>query len=455
MPDLNLDFHDYTESPVQGPPSTGQISGADEQTTTSTSQVSTIEQSQEAALFLIPPFNFPILVAPSGDHHALDEISATSLTLNQKEGWGAFLLNQGLKMQQITDDMLDSWLKNIKEIEETVRRLLNSPAYLALQEIRLKGDPSQGISGIQSNTEANAMMSHQSLLSFIENAKAIERVPPNATIPDHNSPDDATKAITIPLVAAVLVGGALSLGIFELNTSMTGMSSNPFIGPMEVVDRLQPLYPQLIQDVLPMINLAVMPLIYFTSWETSVGNMRNGERESHIAETQNFAQQVIKMVSDPAFVMVTFVNRMQGADQLSPERKDQLAAMVKLILASVALSLLYSVEVGKVMDGKFWGITPEEFRGLLSGALPIGNPDDPNLTESQRLELTLLSQIKVQLDILSPEQKLESIELLFAYLTENKNVESMLDPAKVFSQVLEGGFANSEADANSLGNARV
>lgn len=350
-----------------------------------------------------------------------------------------FLMGQAQKMHEITNEMLEGWLKNLREIEEYVRELINSPAYQAIQEIRLKGDPQQGIvSGVQGVNSANSAAQNPtatqtqdpSLFSVMERARTLERLPPSASIPG-----DGANAIMIPLTAAVFAGGALTLGQFELTTSVSGMSSNPIDGSMEVISRLQPLMPTLVQDVLPIVNLMVMPLIYYTSWDTAVGSMQNKERDSHLSTAQNFAASVIKMIANPAFVMTNFVNTMEGADSFSPERKAVLEATIKLILASVSLALLYALDVGKSLGSQYMGMEPQEFRDTLSGALPIVEPGS-DATQSQRLQSTLLEQIKAQLGVLPASEKSQTIEALLGYLGSSHNIESMMDPERVFKQVL-------------------
>lgn len=392
---------------------------------------SSLALSEAILLTYFPSLHLPVLRAPNNDTPVAGLATAELIK---------FLMHQSMKMQEITNEMLDGWMKNLREIEETVRELINSPAYQAQQEIRIKGDPQHGVvSGVQRNVGANAaahtptatQTQDPSLFTVLERARTLGSLPPSAHIPG----DDAS-SIIIPLTAAVFVAGALALGQFELSTTVGGMSSNPIDGTMELISKLQPTMPAVIQDILPIVNLMVMPLIYFTSWDSAVGSMQNKERDSHIGAAQDFAASVIRMVSDPAFVMMTFVNNMEGADKFSPERKAVLEATIKMILASVALTLLYSLDVGKTTGGKFMGMEPQEFRDTLSGDLPIADPSNPKLSQSQRLQLTLLKQIKSQLDVLPADEKAKTIDALLGYLGSSHDIDSMMDPVRVFTQVL-------------------
>ncbi|WP_042280950.1 hypothetical protein [Candidatus Protochlamydia sp. R18] len=439
MSDLDANIHGYSYGAVHGPTQVETTENSESKTNNST--VSTIEQSKVVASLMIPPPNFPALVSPPANGETSLVLVVSSMN-NSSQPILAFMRSMQEQTSKIMDEMLDGWLKNIKEIDEYVQRLINSPQYLALQDIRLNGDPKQGnVAGIQDPTSANAAAANPTtanvapytFLNSLDRLNKFERVAEAASASESSPASDAARQVTLTLISTMIIGGAMSLGATELTTSIDGVSSSPFVGPVELLEKLQPVFPQLvIQDMIPMINLMVASTFYATALDEAVSNAKEREGENHVEAAQNFARDVIKMVADPAFVAMTYVNKMEGADQMSPELKERMAALVKLVLASVALSLLYTVEVGKVQSGKYWGMEPQEFRDLLNGTIPVKTSG--SLTAQEQMVATLLNQIKAQLDILPAEERIRAIETILDYVGESHHLEGMLDPGKVFHE---------------------
>jgi hypothetical protein len=394
------------------------------------SGLSSIEKSKAVKPELIPPMSSPVLIAPSNmESVAFAIASVDPLGRPVADTIRSFIL----KGEEIKSSILEGWLKNLKEIEEYVRQLLSSPLYMQLQEIRQKGDPQVGaISGVQSAKSANAeaQKAPGDFLSTLDRAQALERVPSTAEVPDPSAPKDSSQVLVLPLTAALLAGGVV------VGTELATASTHPLGGIFEIVERLQPIFPQVsVQDLIPLINLMVVGPIYFNSWNEAVSNIKNKERHSYVQTSQNFAKDVIKIVSDPNFVNI-LIKRMKGTDQLSPNDQDRLARMLKVVLIGVALSLLYSVEVGKVQDGKFGGIEPEELRDLMLGKWHESPKPNQQSTTHETLILSLINRAKEQLDPLSIEDRTEAVGMLLDYVNKTRELDPMLDPAKVFDETL-------------------
>jgi hypothetical protein len=398
--------------------------------------LSSIEKSKTVKPDLIPPMSSPILIAPSNMESvafAVASIDASGRPV--VDSVRSFVL----KGEEIKSTVLQGWLENLREIEEYVRQLLSSPLYMQLQEIRQKGDPQLGaISGVQSAKSANAesQKAPGDFLSTLDRAQALERVPSTAEVPDPSAPKDSSQVLVLPLTAALLAGGIV------VGTELASASTHPLGGIFEIVERLQPIFPQVsVQDLIPLINLMVVGPIYFNSWNEAVSNIKNKERHSYVQTSQNFAKDVIKIVSDPNFVN-TLINRMKGTDQLSPNDQDRLARMLKVVLIGVALSLLYSVEVGKVQDGKFGGIEPEELRDLMLGKWHESPKPNQQSTTHETLILSLINRAQEQLAPLSIEDRTEAVSLLLDYVNKTRELDPMLDPAKVFDETLSSSAFN-------------
>lgn len=427
------------------------VQGNQEEQTGVDSGVSSIEKSKSVLNALTPLANAPTLIPPNPSIDGQDAFVNLTVTASKGEGVDLFLMSQSLKYNEITNDMVSSWLNNIREIQEQVHQLLKSPEYQQLLLIQIHGDPASGVvSGIQSPLEANAAaknpsgLSQQFLLNnFIQGLEAFERVPSAANVPESATAQDATKML-IPMAATLLAGGALTLGVLEMTTNAAGIASNAMNGVVELISHLQPVLPQLAMNVLPSINLLVMPLIYYTSWDSAIGNLRNKDKSNLLATAHEFARGVMKVAGNSQFVMDNIINKMPNTSQMSQEQKSQLAAIYALVLGGVALSLLYSVEVGKAMGGQFFGMEPQEFQGLLTGKVRIGTGNKDQLSPHDLLKSDLIDLIKIQLNILPPEERAKIIESLFEYLSGSRKVEHLLDPKKVFEEVFSNNITNPQ-----------
>lgn len=419
---------------IQGPssiqPSIEEKSKEDEKSATVDSGLSTIEKSKSVTPEM--PMTNPILAAPLNmDAVAFAVASVDSSGRPITETVSSFVL----KGEDIKDSVLKGWMANLKEIEEFVRQLLSSPNYMQLQEIRQKGDPLTGqVSGVQGALSAVAAANQTdqvTYLSSLNRSQVLERVPGSAEVPEPSAPQDSTQALILPLAAALLAGGGVIIG------SQVANASNPIGSIVDLVQQLQPIIPNVsIQDMIPVINLMIVAPIYYHSWNEAVSNLKSGQRHNHVQTAQNFAKDVIKIVADPHFVTHTLISRMPGTEKLSPEDQERLSRMLKIVLIGVALSLLYSVEVGKVQNGKFGGMTAEEFLALIKGtwtkpAVPGQKMDSPEaLTES------LIKRIHEQLATLSIGDRTLAANMLLDYITQTRDLNPMLEPVKVFEEVL-------------------
>jgi hypothetical protein len=393
------------------------------------SGASSIAKSKAVKPEIVPPMEAPLLMAPTNQENV-----AFAVTSIDSSGFPVVNTLQSfiLKEDEIKDSVLKGWMNNLREIEEYVRQLLASPMYQQLQEIRQKANSqSDTVSNVQGVSPASAAQSgHVEFLSTLDRLQVLERVPPSAEVQDTSAPGDASRVLVIPLTAALLAGGVV-MG------SEVAHSANPVSGAIELVERLQPLFPTVsVQDLVPLINLMVAGPIYFNSWNEAVSNIQKQGRHSHVQAIQNFAKDVIKIVTDPHFVNHTLIQKMKGTESLSSKDQDRLARMLKVILIGVALSLLYSVEVGKVQNGKFGGIEPEELRELLLGKFNETPSANKKMSEQEELTTSLIARAWEQLKPLPVEDRTAAVEALLDYMTKNRDLDPMLDPARVFEDTI-------------------
>ncbi|MCE2982752.1 MAG: hypothetical protein LW832_04205 [Parachlamydia sp.] len=450
MSELDANIHGYSQGAIQGPSFIPPVQEPAEENQVD-SGASSIEKSSQAASLMVPSLNFPILFPPSSDTKPL------ALLVASIENSGAAILEFFKNYEEIKNEtineILDKWNKNLEEIQNYVRDIINSPAYQAVRDIKIHGDPAQGkVSGVESPAAANSAAANPSAvgaasftyLNSLDRIRTFETSESSKNTAVGERDSNTIDVASVTMLTASIVAGGLALTSTEITPSNVMFSQ-----PVELVERLQPMIPQInAAEIIPMINLMLVLPLYSNALNEAIGNKREREGENHTAAIQNFAKDVLKMVSDPAYVMVSFVNKMDGADQMSPQHKEQVGAMLRLILASVALSLLYSVEVGKVQGGKFWGMEAQEFKDLLLGN--ISTDAGGQKTEHQLLTSSLIAQVRAQLDLLPASEKERVVETLLGFVGSKHDLKSMMDPAKVLNETFASHDPTKEIEIQSV-----
>lgn len=382
---------------------------------------SIMEKSKSVKIELIPLMNFPILSPPAEQEISwavtLGDGTRQVLTTDALQ---TFLLQEG----NINKETVQAWMTNLREIAEYVQQLLASPMYQQIQEAFRNGDANETISGVEGVAAANAAANKQKvdLLSTLSHWQALEHISPTATVEDTSNPPDPSRALMIPLAAALLAGG-LTIATETLQpTNLLG-------GATELVQQVQALFPSVtMQDLVPLINLMVAAPIYFNSWNEAISNIKSRERQNHMPAIQNFAKDIIKIVSDPNFINNTLIQQMKGTKDLIPSEQERLSHVLKFVLLGVALGLLYSAETGKVQNGQFGGTESQELGDLLMGK--ISNLDDP-------LKNNLITLARQQLQALSIEDRKIAAEMLLSYAAKSQDLDPMLKPANIIKDAFE------------------
>lgn len=454
---LDTHIQDYSGVPIQTPGVIPEETLPDTYGQEDTG-VSTIAKSESIAEASAPVMSQPVLVVPiqtqANQEAVLTKVMAGTGAVT------AFLLEIQTKMNEITNDILDGWIKNLKEIEETVRQLINSPQYLQQQEIRLKGDaaPGQATSGTVSGVGAASGTASSSVINTLDRLRILEQVPATDETIEASTPSDkeasrkeASADLALPLTATLMIGGSLALGGgIEFTTTASrvgGISSNPVSGALEVINHLQITSPQLMETAVPLVNLMVMAPIYYHAWNDAITNFKEGHR-NYTQFAQNFAKDALNMINDPKFVD-GLIAKLQGSG-LEVKDHTQLAAVAKAIVASIALGLLYSTEVGKVQEGKFHGMTEEEFKGIMLGEIKVPDPNAPNLTEQQKLTALMLQSLQTQLTSLPMSERVKLTEGIMEYLADQHDLDSMLTPSKAFDHFLSSSHFLPDVESQAV-----
>lgn len=436
---------DYSEYTAPLAPSS--TSPAQEESAKSPNDISTIAQSEATmAMMLAIMMHVPILVPPPHEPSAGLRLERTALITS------AQTVND-----QVKESILKGWQNNIEQLSAQIKAIVNSPAYQELQRNKIHGDSkSAAVSGVQSASSANVAAANPvaggsfNIISAIEQALSVLRMADT-----HPSKESDSAEGVVPMTALVFMQGALVLGEFESSVSPTGMTSNPVPGSMQILDTLQSNLNLSPDQSIPMINLAVIFFIYSLAAEEAISRFNQNEGKSDLEKVQAFARDVIRMVSNPDYVMANFVNKMEGTDRMDPDRKAIIATTMRLILATVALSLLHSLEMGKVQQGEYWGMLAEDLKAVLMGEKnpPADSKQEP--TEIERLSSTLVKLVRDQIAALPENVRASTIETILHYIESSHDVEKMLDPAKLITEEFKEMEVIQHETDRQIGSARV
>ncbi|MFV0341074.1 MAG: hypothetical protein ACK5MA_10705 [Parachlamydiaceae bacterium] len=216
---------------------------------------------------------------------------------------------------------------------------------------------------------------------------------------------------------------AFALGMIITGAGITQMmlpdpSSIVSFTPIQEIaaSTIQPIVPDL-SMLIPVFCLGIM---YTTAAQVISQPSSMGE-EIDQAYAQQYAENMLALVGSNSFG--AFLNNMITASiakgtPVSEQRMSQLASVVRLVLLSTALALVYVAEAGKM--------TSIEFRAMLNGEIELPNGDIRN---------DLLSRIEEELGNMDPNEREALLASLDEFFDSNPTMETLSSPTKVFKSL--------------------
>lgn len=384
--DYSHTAHIYTNAPTE----TTQVQPAEGTKTVDTSGVSDIEKSKSVAIEAPLSSGQPQLIAYVGD----GTINSISLGL-----------------QKVTSDMLDSWNKSIKEQEELVRDLINSPLYRQMMEVRETGN--------DGSVTSVSKQEHPAIVNITDRLNDyLNRVGQDGSGP--------VNIATAPTISALIAFGSVLVVTANPTAFVPGAANSPLEAISQASSFMQTIVPEntALSATLLDINLLVMPPLYQISFNAAVDKTKKAPSELTFAT--KFAQEIIKMTTTPNLIQLKVIDQMYGADKLNAEQKEQLAAVIKLMMSLTAFALLYKAKTG--------GFTSNEIidrvMGMINGKTPLEQGESG----------TLVKIIQAQLQMMDPPTKEKALMAIMEYLDSPdvpKSLDKMLDPLKTFEKLFQ------------------
>lgn len=146
-----------------------------------------------------------------------------------------------------------------------------------------------------------------------------------------------------------------------------------------------------------------------------------GTKPKDGAFAKGYAENIVSLVGTNSFnqyITALVVRGASTSEPLSEDRIKELTAMIKLVLLSSALTMLYKAEAGKM--------TSEEFVGMLQGEIAFEEGD---------VRATLVGLINAHLNQLSPRFREKVLISLLEYLDSDPSIDTLAEPAKVLAGI--------------------
>lgn len=374
----SIGFQEGGTGPLAGPQQSGPDGAAPPSTQTGYSKKDTISSIAAAEAAMMFFANFPSLSPPGDvnqDASGIMGISGIS-SLSPEE----FKMAIALRMDEIITQVLNSWNKNLKEIEEQIKQELNSPRYLAWQQEH----SAQYVASVETQSAIKGFSSYQSFLNTLAPADRIEEMNSNQEFMLRigliqglenykNSVDSgsANAAEALPFVAATMIIAPSLISHFAATTAPIGESVNLQVQFMkDTFQQFAPLFPPDVAGASSLIAALFGTSLVYSAAASSIGSSAKGEKSSPEEMAIKFSKEVVQFLQNEVlsnFLIGSMVNKMEGTNKMSDARKQELVVTIKVILLATAIGAIYKANTQ-------W-ITGQEFLDLIDGKMHLTKTD--------------------------------------------------------------------------------
>ncbi|KAF3362321.1 hypothetical protein PHSC3_001150 [Chlamydiales bacterium STE3] len=276
--------------------------------------------------------------------------------------------------------MLDTWIENIKQIDEEKRR----------------ADLKRLIEGVSSAYSSYPHRANPSL--------------------DSNFPTFSV---------GVVLG---SIGVYQafVSTPVAQVAMNP------VVDMAATTFPLVMSDMKAGLGLIGTMVIfgYGLQYGAVANQIKEADSQKFDEKTfaKNYADKVLSVIGDTQFnnYLAAIVSQSAAnGEQLSEKQQSQSIALAKLILLASALGALYQAEAGR-MTGQEFAAMIREHKTEIDDVIKLADGDSKN---------NFVHLIRGYLSFLDPPQIERFMESMMTYFDKDPSIKTLADPAKTFSGI--------------------
>lgn len=230
-----------------------------------------------------------------------------------------------------------------------------------------------------------------------------------------NQPDS-----TFPIFAVgfIILGGGIHQALAP-DASMTTTQTNPIFNMSSQI--IHPIMPDMRAELGLIGAIFATGIQYFTVAQIASNSAEGKGPLKDAAFAKGYAENMLALVGSGNlnnYIMAIVSQNIPGEKETPAHRALELVAMVKVILLSSALAMLYQVEAGKM--------TGAEFAAMLSGNIKFELGD---------LRANLVLSIKSHLKLLAPQEQAKLLTSLLEYFDGNPSLDALGDPSKVVNNV--------------------
>lgn len=267
--------------------------------------------------------------------------------------------NYELKLQQIGQQVLDSWTESLKKQDEELKEYLNSDAYRVWQE---RNAPSEVAKKQEVNPSGaaitDAAKTEQSPVPLLDSSLLREKLANYSELVRNKDPD-AVGALPFAMTSLV-IPATISPGMLD-TVSTRQVAVNPSVDTSVYNNMVNGLPLGAQSDMRAELGLlGAMFMVGFVNYaeaRNTTDALKGNKEHSHKQLAENLAAKVIASISDPNFdKMLGGMLATTKGQKLSASQLDERIAVFKLVLLSTAMMALYASEAKHISKGDFDGM---------------------------------------------------------------------------------------------------
>lgn len=312
------------------------------------------QQEQLMALYLA----YSPMLQPPSDYSTNPSLSVASAS-------GSLAMSAELRLQQIGQQVLDSWSASLQKQAEELRQYLNSDAYRVWQE---RNSPSEQKNQAEINPSAasknETIEARNSAIPRYDSSILSENLANYSSLITKKDPDAvgalpfAMTSLIIPLTVSSGLLDTVSTRQVAVNPSVDTAFVNNLVAGLPLGQQSD------MRAELGLIGaLFCVGALNYAEAQNTTEAIRGNKPHNNKQLAENYAAKILTTISDPnfdKFLAGMFSGKIDSAgNRLSPTQLNERIAIFKMVLLATAIMALYAA------DAKH--ITKEDFNGMLNG----------------------------------------------------------------------------------------
>lgn len=336
------------------------------------------------------------------------------------------ILEEQLALLAIGAKVLEAWSDSLKKEAQSIRRELHSIGHQ--DELAARGKAGfEAYLNTLTETQKSDVLHHSHLERLAKMDEGLAqgvgdyltriRTSANPHVTDNLPFMLGTLSIGAPMRYDYASGSHVSVGGQTLINPVGGVADH-------VLPKIMPTYSVELGAIASMMGVGA---VYFTMGKTVAEGVSPVEPTYNLKFAKNYAQQMLKTINGSEFnslAMAMVTASATEGEPLSERRKSELINIVKVVMLSSSLILLYKMQSS--FKGKGGGMTEIEFENIVNGDMQLKRND---------LAAQLGGDIRDMLDAMPKGESQRLFAALKAYVATNPKTTNLVNVDSVFSGV--------------------